>query len=119
MKPEETAKIKKAVEYVLLARRSGDHVTSNMLLGSDAFFREFIEPLQEISGWNEEDERRMETLIRQFAEETKGHTLTEKSEKITRILAIGGGIAAAIAVAGGIALVAHQKGGKKKRNAED
>jgi len=116
MKPEEIAVLKETLEYIKIARHS-DHITYNMMLGNDTFGK-ILKSLEGIAGWNTEDERRVEALAKKFAEETKGHTLKEKSEKIGKILAVGG-IATAIALASGIALVIHDnQKRKKKSNAE-
>jgi predicted house-cleaning noncanonical NTP pyrophosphatase (MazG superfamily) len=117
MKPEEIAEIKKALQYIIIAR-SSDHITFRVMLAGDTFVEEVMKPLQKISGWDEEDEKTTANLAEKFAEETKGHTLREKSEKIGKILAVGG-IATAIALASGIALVIHDnQKRKKKSNAE-
>ncbi len=116
MKPEEIAEIKKALQYIIIARSSG-HIPFRVMLAGDTFVEEVIKPLQKISGWDEEDEKATANLVEKFAEETKGHTLAEKSEKIGKILAVGG-IATAIALASGIALVIDKQKKKKKNNAE-
>lgn len=107
MTPEETALIKRAVQYIEIAR-SSDYVTFNAMLAGNKFNEEVIEPLKGAVGWNETDKEETEKLAKDFKEETKGRTLQEKSRKLFAILAISGGIAAALSVASG-AIIASRK----------
>ena len=118
MKPEEKAVIKRVLQFLEVARCS-PHPTFNMMVAGDEFEKEVLVPLKELAGWENADKELIKEMARQLEDETKGHSPRERSEKLTKILAISGGITAAIALAGGIALVTHrEKEKKKKDNAE-
>ncbi len=116
MEKKEIDKIKQVLDYVLIARKAPDFITLNMMFMNEAFVDEVIKPLQEICGWNEADEERVTELVVKFTEETKGHSPQERGIKIAQILAISGGIAAAIA--GGIVLKNCLDNQKTQKNAE-
>jgi len=88
--------IKRAIQYIEIARRSGYSIFHAML-DSERFDSEVIKPLEEISDWNEEDEKEVNRLTEEFKKRTEvAKTLKEKSEilkKILKIGAVGGGIA--------------------------
>ena len=111
MEPNEIAIIKKTLQFIKVAR-SSDYVTFNAMINGESFLEEVVKPLEQISGWNENDERLIVEMAKKFAEETYGHSLKEKSDNLKRILAISGGLAIAL----GLSALAYISE-KKKKNA--
>ena len=111
MEPRETAIIKRALQFIKVARGS-DYVTFNAMMSGESFLEEVIKPLEQLCVWDKDDEILVAKLTQKFAEETHGHSLQEKSENLKRILAISGGIAVAL----GLSALVYIKQ-KKKKNA--
>lgn len=82
-KKEELGKLKRALRYIKVARKSGHMVAHSMLNSED--FDKVIKPLEEISGWSGEDKEEVEALLETFAREAKGKTLKEKRTWLVKI----------------------------------
>ena len=111
MEPNEIAIIKKTLQFIKVAR-SSDYVTFNAMINGESFLEEVVKPLEQISDWNENDEKLVEEMTKRFAEEAHGHSLQQKSENLKRILAISGGLAIALGL-GALVYITE----KKKKNA--
>ena len=114
MKPElnnEAKKqIKEILKYLKLAR-SADHITYHALVSGEKLKEAVLKPLEELVGWNEEDEKKIKKLAGKLKEETQGQTAAERSDKLHKILKIGGGIAAGAGIIAGIARLLKKNNG--------
>ncbi len=98
-KEKELRETKKAIQHLKIARRSG-YLTYHAIIDGEDFNEKVIKPFERISGWNEEDEKEVDRLTKEFEKRTEtAKTLKEKSEilkKVLKIGAVGGGIAIGI-----------------------
>lgn len=106
--------LKKILQYLKVARLS-DHVTFQAMLSGDNFKKAAITPLEKMAGWNEKDEEMIGQLARKFKEETRGKTLKEKSDKLSKMLKIGGAAVVGLSIAGGIAYLWKNKKDKTEK----
>ncbi len=112
MQPHEIAKVKRALQYIKIARGT-DWVAFNAMIRGESFNEEFMKPLEKITGWDENDERNIQKLAERFNEESQGKSLKEKADILRKIIAIGGGTATAIGLLGFMIWLAR----KRKKNA--
>lgn len=107
MKPEEIEKIKKAIKYLKIARRSG-HVVFHAMVNGDTLKKDVIEPLEKIVNWSINDEKQVDELTEKFKKETEGKTLKEKSERLSKIIKVGKTAGLISAIAGGIGFATYK-----------
>lgn len=112
MQTHQATQIKKALRYMKIAK-SSDWLTFISMIKGESFREEVIKPLEEISGWNEEDEKQIKELAKKFEEQSRGKSREERKEIMKKMIKIGGGTATAI----GIISLAILLISKRKKNA--
>lgn len=93
-----TRRLKEALSYIKAARQS-DHLTYKAIVSGDDFKKIVIETLEEITAWNEDDEK---NIIAVSEEAKKEKTIKERNEAIKKGLKIGGVTLAGLGIAGRI-----------------
>jgi len=114
-KDRDRKEIKKVLQYLKVARKSNSHIVYHALVDSHAFADLVIKPLENLCGWNEDDEKKIPEIAKNFEKETEGKTLKEKSKIFKNILKITG-LFAAVGTAGliGLSFVSKENHGKNK-----
>lgn len=113
------SKIKRAIQYLEIARKS-DHVTFHTMLGGKEFKEEMdetIKSLKEVAEWSKEDDKKLSSLIEELKKEMEGKNIQEKTDKLKKIFKVGGGIAVGIGVISALGIGAYIH--KKERGKED
>lgn len=113
-KDENREEIKKVLQYLKVARKTNSHIVYHALVDSHAFADLVIKPLENLCDWNEDDEKKIPEIVKNFEKETEGRTLKEKSKIFKNIFKITS-VLAAVGTAGLIGLSFVNKENHKKK----
>ncbi len=102
MTAEEQGTVRKVLQYLKVMRGSGDHAMATMMIEHGSFYKNVLKPLEAMADWNDHDEAAVREKIEVAKEETKGHTLSERSKKIKKLIAVGTITAGLALAAGGV-----------------
>ncbi len=114
--------LKGVLRYLKIIRSSSGYMVFHEMVDGDKFIREVIEPLEQITDWQEEDERQMVELTEEIKKDVEsGKTLKEKHEKLDKIInkfAKAGKIVAGVGVGTAAGLLAYRLITRKSREKE-
>lgn len=99
--------------YLKVARRTDPTLCIAMLAGDE--FRPHAQKIEKLIGWTAADDEIAMRLAKQMTEETKGHTLPERSHKISKSVLAWALAGLGAAVAGGVAYYKHKKNGDEEK----
>lgn len=115
---EENREVLKGVIRYLKIVRYSDYVTFHEMVDSDKFMQKVIKPLEQITDWQEEDEKQVIELTEEIRKDVdSGKTLKEKHEKLDKVInkfAKAGKIVAGVGIGAAAGFLAYRLIARKK-----